>query len=246
MKLASISLLVALSGAGGAHAGSFTPPAGCETFLTVQSRGCRVSNHYICSADPAGDQWRADFDQEGMFFLSHIDREGQWLESTDKGTGVRQWLEPGAGDPASFSNLLATGRDDFDFGLNDDTGTRTRVQGYDQMSGKTITIDGVPLKETSFAYSESSPDGTVLRRAHGHEFVSEEWRLFFAGPSFWDGGEGEVPMDGSPVKLIRAGQPGFAATQPIFDCDAVMSQGPLAPDAMVPVALPVAQGGLGR
>ncbi|NBO21001.1 MAG: hypothetical protein EBU97_03465 [Rhodobacteraceae bacterium] len=111
------------------------------------------------------------------------------------------------------------------------------VQGYDQMTGRTVTIDGVPLRETEFAYSESSTDGTVLRRAHGHEFVSEEWRLFFAGPSTWDGGEGEVPMDGSPVKLIRKDQPGFAATQPIFDCDAVMSQAPLAPDALAPVAL---------
>ena len=53
-----------------AVAGStFQPPAGCSVFLTVQSRGCRVSNNYTCAADAAGDKWRADFDQEGLFFL---------------------------------------------------------------------------------------------------------------------------------------------------------------------------------
>lgn len=43
----TLGLLAALP----AEAGSFTPPEGCETFLTVQARGCRVSNHYRCEAD---------------------------------------------------------------------------------------------------------------------------------------------------------------------------------------------------
>ena len=76
--------------------GLFTPPEGCTGLLTVQSRGCRVSNHYNCAADAPGDQWRADFDQEGIFFVSRIDCEAQWVESYDMFPTVRQTLDPDA------------------------------------------------------------------------------------------------------------------------------------------------------
>ena len=90
-----------------AFAGSFKPPEGCEPFLTVQGRGCFVSNFYRCSADAPGDQWRSDFDQEGMFFTSRIDSETQWVESYDLNPTVRQTLDANPPDPASFSNLVA-------------------------------------------------------------------------------------------------------------------------------------------
>ena len=64
-------------------AGTFTPPESCTATLTVQGRGCFVSNYYTCTKDAPGDQWRADFDQEGMFYLSRIDSETQWVESYD-------------------------------------------------------------------------------------------------------------------------------------------------------------------
>lgn len=221
--------LVALM-AGPAAAGNFTPPAGCETFLTVQSKGCRVSNHYVCSADPAGDKWRADFDQEGMFFLSRTNDEGEWVESYDTGAGTKQVLQDRM-DPASFSELLSRGRDDYRFGLSTDGGDPTDVQGHDALTGKTVVIDGEPLQQTEFEYAETGPDGTVLRRSYGNEFVSAKWRLFFAGPSQWDGGTGFLPMDGSPLQFSEAGEPGFATTQPIFDCDAVMS---MLPESFMP------------
>ena len=34
--------------------GVISPPPGCTGWLTVQSRGCRVSNHYRCDADGSG------------------------------------------------------------------------------------------------------------------------------------------------------------------------------------------------
>ncbi len=107
--------------------GVFTPPEGCTGWLTVQSRGCRVSNHYKCVGDAPGDQWRADFDQEGIFFVSRIDRETQWVESYDMFPTVRQTLDPNPADPASFSELLSAGVDTFDFGLTEDTGNQSRV-----------------------------------------------------------------------------------------------------------------------
>lgn len=208
--------------------GSFNPPAGCETYLTVQARGCRVSNHYRCSADAPGDQWRADSDQQGVFFVSKIDSEGQWLESYDSNPPVKQTLDPGAKDPASFSDLLA-GKDSYEFGLTRDDGTHSLVTGYDRLTGKTFVIDGVTLQQTEFDYTETDSSGKVLNKSQGHEFISAEWRTFFAGPSQWDDGTGPVPLDGSPVQFILPGEPGFAATQPIFECDAVMSSYPMSP-----------------
>ncbi|PZQ95514.1 MAG: hypothetical protein DI533_19305 [Cereibacter sphaeroides] len=206
--------------------GVFNPPPGCTGWLTVQSRGCRVSNHYKCEADPAGDQWRADFDQEGIFFVSHIDRETQWVESYDMFPTVRQWLEPGAADPASFSELLSTGIDTFDFNLSDDAGSKTNVKGFDKLTGNSTVIDGVQLQETEFDFTETTSDGTVLRKANGHEWIQPDWRLFFSGKSTWESAEGDLPIDGTPMQFIMPGEKGFFSTEPIFDCDAITSSLP--------------------
>ncbi|MDP4031582.1 MAG: hypothetical protein Q8P60_01790 [Pseudorhodobacter sp.] len=220
--------LAALAGFGlPAGAGAFNPPEGCEAFLTVQSRGCRVSNHYRCEADAPGDQWRADFGQEGVTFLSRIDSEGQWLESYDAFPTVRQTLDAGARDPASMTDLLVTGRDDFDFGLSKDNGVRTLVTGFDQLTGKSFVIDGITLRETEFEFTETDPQGKVLNHSWGNEFVHPEWRLFFAGPSQWNDGTDTFPTDDSPVQFVFPGEPGFGATVPIFECDVVTSSYPM-------------------
>jgi hypothetical protein len=207
-------------------AGTFTPPEGCTTWMTVQARACRVSQYYKCSADAPGDQWRADFDQEGMFFVSRIDRESQWVESYDLGPTVRQTLDPNPEDPASFSDLLG-GTDTFAFNLSKDDGRQSRVRGFDRLTGKTVVIDGITLQQTEFEFEERDVDGNLLRRSKGNEYIHPEWRNFFAGPSQWDGGNGEyVPIDGSPVQFVFPGEPGFAATEPLYECDAVLSSLP--------------------
>lgn len=220
-----------------AFAGSFQPPEGCTTFMTVQSRGCYVANHYRCEADAPGDQWRADFDQEGIFYMSRIDSETQWVESIDLNSAaaqtgesaqvVTQTLDPNPNDPASFSDLLATGYDSFGFGLTKDSGEHSNVRGFDRLTGKSKVIDGITLQETEFEYSETDDSGTLLRRARGNEYVHKDWRLFFSGLSEWDQSDGTwAPLEGSPMQFVFPGEPGFAATQPIFDCDAVMSSFP--------------------
>ena len=208
-----------------AYAGSFNPPEGCTTFMTVQARQCRVSNHYKCTADASGDQWRADFDQQGPFFLSRINREAEWVESFDLGEViVTQSLAPNAQDPASFTELSTAGVDTFAFGLSRDNGEQTNVTGFDRLTGKTMVIDGISLKETAFDFTESLPDGTVLRQSRGNEYINEDMRLFFSGPSQWNGGDGNfLPTDGSPVQFIFPGEPGFQATEPLFDCDPLMT-----------------------
>lgn len=222
VRKAYIFCLIAL-GADPAVAGTFTPPAGCTGYLTVQARACRVSNYYTCTQDAAGDQWRTDFDQEGLFFASRVDREGQWVESLDMNPLVRQTLDAGAEDPASFTELLG-GLDTFAFGLSKDNGEGSQVRGFDRLTGKTVVIDGISLMQTEFEYTETDRSGVLLRRSRGFEYIHPEWRVFFAGPSEWDGGDGYVPMDGSPVQFIFPGEPGFFATEPLFECDAVLSR----------------------
>ena len=211
-----------------AFAGAFTPPEGCTTYLTVQARQCRVSNHYTCSADPEGDKWRADFDQQGPFFLSRINHEAEWVESYDLGqTIIRQTLDPNPSDPASFSELLASGTDTFAFNLSRDNGEQTRVNGFDTLTGRSFTIDGVTLQETEFEFTETDLTGVILRRSRGREYIHPEMRIFFSGPSEWMGPDGEfLPMDGSPVEFMFPGEPGFEATEPLFDCDPLMTQAP--------------------
>ena len=231
------ALTLALLIAAPAGAGTFTPPEGCTAFLTVQARQCRVSNYYKCSGDAPGDQWRQDFDQEGVFFKSRIDSETQWIESLDLNPEVRQSLDPGAEDPASFTDLTSIGRDDFAFGLTKDTGEQTRVRGFDKLTGKSVIIDGVPLKQTEFEFTETDMAGNILRQSRGNEYISPEYRMFFSGPSEWNDGTGYVPIDGSPVQFILPGEPKFGTTEPIFDCDAILSQNQTGDDAILTVSV---------
>jgi hypothetical protein len=211
-------------------AGTFTAPEGCTAHLTVQSRGCTVSHFYTCEKDPKGNQWRADFGAEGLFYLSMIDSETQWIESYEMaGSGAepvsKETLDPGAKDPASFSGLVATGLDTFDFNLSKSTGEHTHVTGFDQLTGKSAVIDGETLKQTEYEYTQTAEDGTVLRHSKGNEYISEEFRSFFSGHSDWQQEDGSsISIEGAPITFIRPGEPGFESTLPLFECDDQMSQ----------------------
>lgn len=218
-----VAALLALAPLPAAAQGRFTPPPGCEGFLTVQSRGCKLSNHYICAADPAGDQWRVDFGPLGPYFVSRIDAEAQWVQSLDLISGEEQELAPGAADPASFSGLIQTGTDTYDFAQVSSDGSRNRVRGFDTLTGRKVVIGGVELEETGFEFRETTADGTFLNAARGHEYIHRKWRLFFSGPSEWDGGEGFTAYDHSPVRFDQPGDKGFMAVTPEFDCDAQLA-----------------------
>lgn len=203
-------------------AGTWTVPEGCEAFLTVQSKGCRVSHYYKCSADAPGDQWRVDLDQEGPFFYSRINHEAEWVESYDP---VKQVLDPDPADPASMTELLAEGMDTWSFSLSKEDGTGSRAEGYDRLTGKSVTIDGITLQQTEVDFTEYGRDGTVLRRSRGNEYVHPDWRLFFAGPGETDLGDGQwLPIDGSPVDFVFPGEKGFLSSQPLYDCDALTAE----------------------
>jgi hypothetical protein len=208
-----------------ALAGVWAVPEGCAAFMTVQAKACRVSHYYRCSQDAPGDQWRVDMDQEGPFFFSRIDNEAQWVESYDPD---RQVLDPAPADPASFSELLATGIDTWDFTVSKDDGTGNRATGYDRLTGKTSVIDGITLSQTEVEFTEYDLDGTILRRSRGNEYLHPDWRMFFAGPGETDLCDGQwLPIDGSPVEFIFPGEDGFLASQPKYDCDALTAELPV-------------------
>lgn len=68
MKSGLITAMTLL--AGPALAGEFTPPEGCEGWLTVQHRSCQVANHYNCAADGPDIYCRVLFN--GAFRTSYI------------------------------------------------------------------------------------------------------------------------------------------------------------------------------
>ncbi|OZA09008.1 MAG: hypothetical protein B7Y02_12140, partial [Rhodobacterales bacterium 17-64-5] len=149
----------------------------------------------------------------------------QWLQSYDP---TLQTLDPDPVDPASFSTLLAEGVDTWDFTLSKTDGTGSRAVGFDRLTGKTAVIDGITLQLTEVDFTEYDRSGAVLQRTRGTEYISADWRLFFAGPSETEIDGERLALDSSPVEFIFPGEPGFLATQPIFDCDALTAS--LSPD----------------
>jgi hypothetical protein len=218
-----LAILMLLSGP--AFADTWTVPQGCQAYLTVQAKACRVSHYFTCTADAPGDQWRVDMDQEGEFFQSRINAEAEWVESFDP---IRQVLDPNPADRASFSDLLATGIDTWDFTLSKEDGSGSRAVGFDRLTGQSVVIDGVTLLQTEVEFTEYARDGTLVRRSRGAEYVSADWRMFFAGPGETDLGDGQWrAIDGSPVEFIFPGEQGFLDRQPKYDCDALTASLPL-------------------
>lgn len=227
---AMLTLLVLAGGmlaAGQAGAASFTPPAGCTLNVTVQNRGCSVGQYYTCEADPEGHQRSAHFGRDGLYHLSTIDAETRWVESQSMASGLIDRLVEEAESHASFSRLLETGRDDFDFWTETNDGQRLHHQGHDVLTGETVQIDGQPLERTTFQLTTRSADGEVLITREGSQFISRQFNRFYGGTETgrdWTGAQ--TQSNDSPVQFIFPGEAGFGATTPQFDCDQLLTQIP--------------------
>lgn len=225
LRIAAASALLTLSALPGHAAGPFTPPAGCRLEVTVQNRSCTVSQHFRCSADPEGHQRTALFDQEGLTYLSVIDGETRWIESTSPSVGLTDTLEEQADSHASFSRLLETGRDDFDFWTVSNSGERLRHVGWDELTGEMVSINGVDLEKTRFQLTTTFENGEVMLERRGQQFISRSMGRFYGGietTSDWTGQTAET--NDSPVTFAFPGQPGFGSTTPQYDCDMLMTQ----------------------
>lgn len=229
--IAAVLLCAPLPAMAQDNADLFQVPEGCTAFLTVQARGCMVSHHWTCEADPEGTQWRVSLDQDGAFYLSFTDAEFRWLRGWDlRGGGSSVLVEPEE-DPASLSELLATGRDSMVFSLLvEGTGGSFRrdYTGFDSLTGDEVAVDGRTLMVTDFAYQYGVAGGT--RRVEGNQFVHEGWRMFFGGLETVTEPDGETyEYNNSPMEFTEPGERGFLTTQPIYDCGDMMSAAPAAP-----------------
>lgn len=216
---------------------SFSLPAGCTGFVTVQKRGCIVSHLFTCQNDPAGYQRRVDMTESGLAYLGTIDAETQWIESTHIAAGYTETLVPGGIDPASLSTLLATGRDDWDFVIVASDGYSNRNVGSDQIIDPSVVIDDVALQLTTFTIRVTDPvSGTELWRGVGHEYIHPEWRTFLSGIRTITTPTETYDTDNSPVEFAFPGEQGFLTTKPRYDCSV-----PIAGD--MPAVTPVSATG---
>lgn len=217
--------LIPLAVPGKAQAASFTPPAGCRLEVTVQSRSCTVGQYYRCDSDPEGDQRSAIFSKDGLVHLSRIDAETRWMESSNPNSGLTDWLVAEAENDASFSNLLKTGRDDFDFWTEANSGEKLHHQGFDILTGETVTINGIELEKTGFELVTTDASGQVLITRKGQQFISRAFGRFYGGIESqrdWTGQQ--LQTNDSPVLFIFPGQDGFGSTTPQFDCEQLMTR----------------------
>lgn len=226
---AAIGLAVTMFAASGQPAdaaGIFTPPAGCTLEITVQNRSCTVSQHYRCSADQAGDQRVTIFGADGPVYESRIDVETRWMQSRNLLTGLADTLVEDSPDHASFSTLLQTGRDDFDFWTVSNTGERLHHVGHDILTGEKTDISGVALEITQFDLKTYAESGDLLIHRQGSQFISRAHGRFYGGTEKSTDWTGAVVEDNdTPVRFSFPGQPGFGDTTPQYDCDLQMVQG---------------------
>lgn len=216
--------LTLLTAGGAVAAGKFKAPEGCTVYQTVQMHNCQVSQHYRCDGDAAGDQWSVFFGGEGPFYMSRIDRETRWIDSYDLMMGERDRLLEET-DPASFSTLIETGRDSYDFTTKSDSGEIRRYRGYDELTGETVVIDGVTLERTRFDLTAEGADGAVVWRRQGQQLIQRDWRIFFADRETFENAEGDrSEVADTPVTFAGPGEPGFLSTRPDYDCDAMMTE----------------------
>ena len=202
---------------------TFSLPAGCDAFLTVQTESCQVGHHFTCQGDPEGHQRRVTLDEQGMTYVGEIDGETQWISSFHVLSGHRERLESNPVEPASLSDLIETGGDDFDFRtLSDEIGT-TRYVGQDTLTGRQITIDGVTLAETTYDITAFDDAGNEIWSAQGREFISRNWRMFLSGTGTVTTPEGQYERSNKPVEFIYPGEPGFLSSSPKHGCGIAIS-----------------------
>jgi hypothetical protein len=202
----------------------FSLPPGCTAYLTVQASSCTLSHHFTCEGDPEGWQRRVDVDEGGVTYFGAIDAETQWVESVHVLAGRTETLGPDPVDRASFSGLVATGIDTYDFTTVGDDGLVTRFVGQDRLTGRQVTIDGVTLDETDYAIRAIAPDGTEMWRSSGNEYISRDFTMFLSGTSTIVTPDDTWDTNDTPVTFVFPGEPGFLTGSPIHGCGAVMSK----------------------
>ena len=202
---------------------TFTLPPGCEGYLTVQTKSCSVEHNFICADDPEGWKQRVSLDERGITYIGAVNAEAEWVQSFHPLSGHSERLADNPADPASFSELIATDSDTYDFTtLSDEIGV-TRYVGADTLTGRTVTIDGVELEESTYDITAYDANGTEKWSSRGNEFINRDFGHFFAGTGTITTPDGSFDKDDSPVEFIFPGEPGFLSANPKHGCGVTMS-----------------------
>ena len=200
-------------------------PAGCEGLVTVQMKSCTVSHHFTCENDPEGYRRRVDLDEMGITYSGVVDAETQWIESFHFRSGHSERLEETPQDPASFTLLVETGTDTYDFRTFSAEIGQTRYVGADTVTGETVTIDGVDLLRTTYRIRAEAEDGSIKWTSEGREFIHPEWRVFLAGEGLYHIPDSEsFEVDDTPVEFVFPGEAGFLSPNPVYGCNVVLSR----------------------
>ena len=223
MRYAAFLLCIAGPVAAQTGAPVFVLPAGCDAFVTVQSESCKVDHHFTCEADPTGHQRRVSLDEQGPTYSGMIDAETQWLMSFQILSGHQERLEPNPAEPASLSDLIETGVDDYDFRTLSDEIGETRYVGQDTLTGRQITIDGVTLDETTYDLKAYDASGEEVWSAKGNEFINRDWRMFLSGTGEVTTANGTFERANRPVEFIFPGESGFLSSHPKHGCGVAIS-----------------------
>lgn len=231
MRLMTIAMLALPAGAVAQTAQTFALPAGCDAYLTIQQTSCTVSHHFTCEGDPEGIQRRVDLDEEGVIYFGAIDHETQWVESFHPLTGHSEFLLPDPDRPASLTELIETGVNEYDFRTTSPEFGTTRYIGVDRLTGETVTISGVTLDRTEYTITALDSEGAEIWSSSGREFISRDWRMFIGGQSRIVTPEDSWETDDSPVEFIFPDQPGFLSASPKHGCGLMMSALPPATHA---------------
>lgn len=219
MKLAVVITMLAAPVA----AQEFSLPANCEAYLTVQNRNCEVDHHFRCATNLESEKSRVSLSENGLVYMGTIDHETQWISSHHISGGHTEKLESKPAERASFSDLIATGVDDYDFRTESPEIGKTRYVGRDTLTGNQVVIDGVTLDETTYDVTAYAADGTQMWQSQGREYISRDWRMFLSGKGTITTPTDSYQVDGTPVQFIKPGEPGFLAIKPIFGCGVLMS-----------------------
>ena len=223
MRLRATTLAVTLLLPVPALAADFEPPKGCETFLTVQARQCSVLNLYRCDVANDGTFWEAMHSDMGLESVVTYAASYQWLDALYFWDNSREEYMPPAEDPIDLEALESDGVDTFRFTMRRTAPSEDReitAVGADILTGETIVIDGITLDIVQTELQILSADGTVEYHSRGFQYLDRDSGLFFLGPEtvYDEAGEG-IEYDGSPIDFIHPGEPGFAATRPLYECD---------------------------
>lgn len=223
--IAIVAMLTALPAAA-QTVQTFSLPAGCTAYLTIQTESCSVDHIFTCEGDAEGTQRRASIGERGLSGLYQIDEETQWLESIDIFSEETERLSPDVADPASISELVETGIDTYDFTTESDEVGQSRYVGFDSLTGNTITVDGILLDETEYNITAYNADGEVEWSSKGNEYISQRFNMFLSGSSEVTFGEETFDIEDRPVEFIFEGEPGFLSANPKYGCGVTESAAP--------------------